>query len=327
MSFRLPSFLTSFRCQLLMFAGIFALYIVPALAADPKNVTSVVAAAVRDDRLAINVDNDAFGDTAPGLPKQLHVEYRIGSDKHHRDVDEGDQLEIAGSNARKLVITKAVYGPADHSPPAQLASDPAAILETLPGFKIEHVLQADRAKNGSWICMTRDPKGRLLLGAQRGQPITRVTLKNGKVVKEELLHIPVSETMGMLFVGNVLYLNGSGSDGAFGLYRCRDTKGDDSYDDVERLREWHGGAGEHGAHGIVLGPDKMLYTVCGNFTRSASDLAASSPHRNYADDLAINRAEDGNGFGAGETARRITSPGWIWTARTRIIFGWPAKYL
>ena len=173
-------------------------------------------------------------------------------------------------------------------------------METLPGFTIEHVLKADRIKNGSWICMTKDPKGRLLLGAQRGQPITRVTLKDGKVIKEEILRIPVTETMGMLFVENALYLDGSGNDGKFGLYRCRDTKGDDSYDDVQCLREWHGGAGEHGAHGIVLGPDKMLYIVCGNFTDPPTDLAASSPHRNYADDIVLKRAEDGNGFGAGK---------------------------
>ena len=44
----------------------------------------------------------------------------------------------------------------------------------------------------------------------------------------------------------------------------------------------------------------MLYTVCGNFTDPPADLCASSPHRNYADDLALKRAEDGNGFGAGK---------------------------
>ena len=193
-------------------------------------------------------------------------------------------------------------GPRTARPPRQVdaAADAAAVLETLPGFSIEHVLKADRIKNGSWICMTKDPKGRLLLGGQRGQPITRVTLNDGKVVKEEILHMPVTETMGMLFVGNVLYLNGAGQDGRFGLYRCRDTKGDDSYDDVELLREWHGGAGEHGAHGIVLGPDKMLYIVCGNFTDPPADLVPSSPHRNYADDMVLKRAEDGNGFGAGK---------------------------
>lgn len=43
----------------------------------------------------------------------------------------------------------------------------------------------------------------------------------------------------------------------------------------------------------------MLYAVCGNFTVVPKDLAPSSPHRNYGDDLALKRMEDGNGFGAG----------------------------
>lgn len=302
MNSRLPCSPTSLHWTALTFAVGVALFAAPTWAAEPTNVTSVVAAAVKDNKLAIHADNETFGDTAPGIHKKLHVEYRIGAEKFQRDVREGGQLEIAAPAGRKLSITAAVYGPADGSATARLgaAADPAAALETLPGFKIEHVLQADRGKNGSWIDMTVDPQGRLLLGGQRGQPITRVTLRDGKVVKEEILHIPVSETMGMLFVGDVLYLNGSGKDGRFGLYRCRDTNHDDSYDDVERLREWHGGAGEHGAHGIVLGPDKMLYTVCGNFTDPPADLAASSPHRNYADDRILKRAEDGNGFGAGK---------------------------
>ncbi len=79
------------------------------------------------------------------------------------------------------------------------------------------------------------------------------------------MHIPVSEAMGMLFVGDVVYISGKGSRG-FALYRCKDTKKDDSFDDVEFLHDWKGGSGEHGAHGLVLGPDKMLYSVSGNFT-------------------------------------------------------------
>ncbi len=43
----------------------------------------------------------------------------------------------------------------------------------------------------------------------------------------------------------------------------------------------------------------MLYAVCGNFTAIPKDLAPSSPHRVYGDDLALKRMEDGNGFGAG----------------------------
>ena len=120
------------------------------------------------------------------------------------------------------MILKAVYGPADGSTPANaalLTENPGEVLDTLPGFKLDHVLEADGPRHGSWICMANESKGRLLLGGQGGQPITRVTLLNGKSMLDEILHIPVTETMGMLFVDKVLYLNGSGSK-RFGLYRC-----------------------------------------------------------------------------------------------------------
>ncbi len=286
--------------QAIAIGALFVSAPVAAHAEDTTNVTSVVAVAVKENKLTINADNTTFGDTAPGIPKKLTVEYRIGDEKLKREVNEGGRLEIVVPAGQKLVITKAVYGPADGSKPAQFDASvaPVEVLETPPGFKIEHVLKAN-GKAASWICLTKDPKGRLLLGGQRGQAIVRVTLDGGKVVKEETLQIPVTETMGMLFVENVLYLNGAGKDGKYCLFRCKDTKGDDSYDDVESLREWRGGAGEHGAHGIVLGPDKRLYIVCGNFVDVPNDLTPTSPHRVYGDDLALRRAEDGNGFGAG----------------------------
>jgi len=262
------------------------------------DVTAKVNAAVKDESLSIPASNEMFGDTANGIPKKLTVEYQAGDEKLTSEAPEGGRVQISAPAGKKLIILKATYGPADGSTPVTLTETPGEVLETLPGFKVEHVLEADGAKSGSWICMANDPKGRLLLGGQANQPITRVTLQDGKCVKEEILQIPVSETMGMLFIGNVLYLNGSGSNG-FGLYRCKDTKGNDSYDDVEFLRPWQGGSGEHGAHGLVLGADQMLYAVCGNFTAVPNDLVASSPHRNYGDDLALKRMEDGNGFGAG----------------------------
>jgi len=194
---------------------------------------------------------------------------------------------------------------------AASTTDPAALLDGLPGFKIEHLLKADAKINGSWINLAKDNKGRLLLGGQRGHPVTRVTLKDGKVEKQEDIKLPITETMGLLYAFDSLYVTGSGKNKegkeVYGFFRCRDTKGTDTYDQVEFLREWRGGAGEHGAHGIVLGPDKKLYVVCGNFTGLPNDLLPSSPHRNYADDRVLPRAEDGNGFGAG------TKPpgGWI----------------
>jgi putative heme-binding domain-containing protein len=186
-----------------------------------------------------------------------------------------------------------------------LAAEPLAEnLQTLPDFKLEVLLKADKTKNGSWISLTKDPKGRLLIGGQRGQVVTRVTLEDGKVVKEEALTLPVSEVMGMRFVDDVLYASGAGKNSAgkvvYGLWRLRGSKDDGSFSSAELLREWQGGAGEHGAHQILLGPDKKLYIACGNFVDQPTDVLPTSPHRNYADDRVLPRAEDGNGFGSGK---------------------------
>ncbi|HEY3898829.1 MAG TPA: hypothetical protein VGM54_09465 [Chthoniobacter sp.] len=190
--------------------------------------------------------------------------------------------------------------------PLTVHGEPAKpeVLDTLPGFKVELLRTADPKTEGSWISMAKDPKGRLLLGAERKDPISRLTIKDGQVEKAEILKIPLSEVMGMLFAFDSLYINGRGNapDGheVFGLWRCRSTHGDDDYDQIELLREWKGGGGDHGAHAILLNPDKKhLNIVCGNFVDVPDDILPTSPHRHYADDLVLPRAEDGNGFGAG----------------------------
>ena len=108
-----------------------------ALAADATNVTSVVAAAVKDNKLSIQAGNATFGDTAEGVPKTLRVEYTLGDEKLKREVNEGGTLEIAAPAGKKLVITKAVYGPADGSAPARTMppSIPRACWQRCPASR------------------------------------------------------------------------------------------------------------------------------------------------------------------------------------------------
>ena len=176
-------------------------------------------------------------------------------------------------------------------------------LETLPGFKLDLVRTADPATEGSWISIAKDPQGRLLVGGERKEPISRLTLKDGAVVKAEILKIPLSEVMGMLFAFDSLYLNGRGNapDGheIFGLWRCRPTG-----DDVQTRSSCC-------ANGRAAAATTARTPSCSTRTRSIStssaaiswtcptDVLPTSPHRNYADDLVLPRAEDGNGFGAG----------------------------
>jgi len=192
----------------------------------------------------------------------------------------------------------AAAGGRAQSPRRATEALPAESLKVADGFKVE-LLRSAQPGEGSWVSMTVDPKGRLIISPQGKEPMFRVTLdKDGKIAKMENIDLPVSGAMGLLYAFDSLYVNGQGPDG-YHLYRLRDTDGDDKFDNYELLRKWKGGPGEHGAHGIVLGPDQRLYIVCGNFVDVPADLAPTSMHKNYADDVLLPRMEDGRGFGAG----------------------------
>jgi putative heme-binding domain-containing protein len=172
-------------------------------------------------------------------------------------------------------------------------------LTALPGFKIELLRSAERGE-GSWVCMAIDPKGRLIVSPQEGTGnMLRVTLsKSGQIEKFEKIDVPVGSAMGLLYAFDSLYVSGNGPD-RLALYRIKDTNGDDQYDKVEMLRRFDGAGGEHGSHALVLGPDSKIYYIHGNFVKVPADISPSSPHRHYAEDVLLPRAEDGNGFGVG----------------------------
>ncbi len=196
--------------------------------------------------------------------------------------------------------TLAANPPKKRPAPKKAPATPAEALQTLPGFRVELLHSSDAAAEGSWICMTRDGKGRLIIGGQNRQPVLRVSLRDGKVEKVEKLALPITETMGLLYTFDSLYVNGAGPKG-FGLYRCKDTQGTDQYDDVQVLKVF-GAGGEHGAHGLALGLDGHIYVINGNHTNVPEGLAATSPHRHYAEDHLLPRQWDGNGHATGRMA-------------------------
>ena len=200
------------------------------------------------------------------------------------------------------VALAAAFGFAGGAGKAKQAAGVGDALYVPDGFAIELVHRADPKTEGSWICMAKDHQGRLIISGQQGQPILRITLKDGKAASIEKLKLPISGAMGMLYAFDSLYVNGIGPKG-FGLYRCKDTKGADQYDDVQLLKQFAGG-GEHGPHGVALGPDNKLYVMNGNHTRVPEGIVPSSPYRNYREDFLLPRQWDGNGHAAG-----ILAPG------------------
>ena len=182
---------------------------------------------------------------------------------------------------------------------------PATALVLPPGFKAE-LLHSAAASQGSWICLTIDPKGRLIISPQENdKPLLRMTLtRAGRVDKIEAIPAPVREAMGLCCAHDSLYVNGRGPQG-IGLYRLVDANHNDRFEtnEVHFLKSFSTG-GEHGYHAVVEGPDKMIYVMNGNHTKVPDGIATNSPHRNYQEDLLLPRQWDANGHAVG-----ILAPG------------------
>jgi len=174
-------------------------------------------------------------------------------------------------------------------------------IEVLPGFKVELVKSA-QAGEGSWINMTFDPQGRLVIGREEGG-LVRVDVSDVRRPRTELFaELFNGKPQGLLFAHGGLFVNVNGSKKHGGLWFWTDTDGDDVLDARERWFEWEGG-GEHGAHGVVLGPDGALWLIHGNMA-TRPDFTETSPHQGWAEDVLLPRAWDPNGH-----ARATMAPG------------------
>ncbi len=154
----------------------------------------------------------------------------------------------------------------------------AARIAVLPGFEVE-LLRSAGKDDGSWVSLTFDAKGRILIGREdRG--ILRLTLpaRPGEPQRLETVNEALRECRGLVWALGGLYANAN-NDKA--LYRLTDSDGDDRFDKVEPLRTSPGDVG-HGRNDLVLGPDRLLYLIHGNDTKLPVDYQPTgSPYRNY----------------------------------------------
>lgn len=178
-------------------------------------------------------------------------------------------------------------------------------LKLPSGFHAEHLYSPGENKQGSWVAMTFDDKGRMIACDQYGSlyritipPIGSDTAKS-KVSVEKLeikiagdtSKMKIGFAHGLLYAFNSLYVmvNDEGDTTLArksGLYRVQDTDHDDQYDKITLLKSLEG-RGEHGPHTVVLSPDKKsLYVIAGNFTKiPAMDDYKSPPPVRQIDNL------------------------------------------
>ena len=186
---------------------------------------------------------------------------------------------------------------------------PVEDITLLPGFTIDLIHSVPKGTQGSWVSLTTDDKGRLIACDQYGGLFRIVPGPPGEEDKTTItsLKVDIGDAQGLLYAYDSLYVmvNGKAAQGS-GLYRVRDTNGDDTYDSVELLKKLGGPQGEHGPHAIRKGPDGRLWVIAGNHTE-IPEVAENSPHKNYAEDLFLPRNPDGNGHATG----RMAPGGWI----------------
>jgi len=200
---------------------------------------------------------------------------------------------------------------------------PRNVFELLPGFQVEKLFTVPKDELGSWVSITFDDKGRLLASDQGDLGICRITLpppgvKGGETKVEHLdfsaCDIQPTAAQGMLYAFDSLYLSINGGPGS-GLYRARDTDGDDQFDECVLLKKLNGG-GEHGPHALRLSPDgERIFLIAGNHTdppfKAGEDLEnedyTSRIPTNWGEDLLLPRMWDANGHARG----RMAPGGWI----------------
>ncbi|HVR34837.1 MAG TPA: c-type cytochrome [Methylomirabilota bacterium] len=211
-----------------------------------------------------------------------------------------------------LWIATSSGGLAAESSGLAATATPVDQLKVLDGFKVELLHSVPREQQGSWVALTPDPKGRLIVSDQYGKlyRLTPPPIGSADELIIEPIDLPIGQAQGLLCAFDSLYVMVANEayEGR-GLYRVRDTNGDDQYDEVKLLRKLEGG-GEHGPHAILLSPEgDSLFIIVGNQT-TLTDIDASRVPLNWGEDHLLPRLWDGNGFMRGALA-----PGG-WIART-----------
>lgn len=187
-----------------------------------------------------------------------------------------------------------------------LGITPPEAFRVPAGFVVDLVYEVPAETEGSWVSLTVDPQGRLVTCDQYGS-LFRVTLRDGQAPQVERLEVQIGAAQGLLFAFDSLYVNvndGRGRNGGIpgGVYRLRDTDGDDQFDRVEHLIELNN-AGEHGPHALILTPDGKRIVMCaGNNTDLPAGITTSRVPRRWDEDHLLGRMPDARGHNVGRLA-------------------------
>jgi putative heme-binding domain-containing protein len=168
-------------------------------------------------------------------------------------------------------------------------------------FTIQQLLKGE--ETGSLIAVTFNEFGHLIT-SREGGPLLLIYDEDddGHLDAVREYCTEVKNCQGILALNGMVFVTADGPEGA-ALYRLEDNDGDGQLEKVTSLFGFGEKMGEHGGHGLTLGPDGLIYVVVGNHSQLDVEIANSSPHSNYYEgDLIQPRHEDPSGHALGHKA-------------------------
>lgn len=185
---------------------------------------------------------------------------------------------------------------------AETAHQESERFQIQSGFSVQRVLDHDAT--GSLIAMTFNEFGHII-AAQENGPLLLIFDRDEDGIPEEIRTYcdKIEGIQGILPLNGEVFVTGIGPDG-MALYRLSDADRNGTLDQVRTVVKFKGTPGEHGPHGLTLGPDGMIYCIVGNHCQvDAPPGEGTTLRTSYEGDL-VPRYEDPGGH-----ARGIKAPG------------------
>lgn len=170
------------------------------------------------------------------------------------------------------------------------------------GFGVQRVLNDDQV--GSVIAMAFDEFGHVVLSQEQGPLLIAVDRDEDGVPEDVRTYCDLVESIqGILPLNGEVFVTGKGPDG-IALYRLSDKNRDGKLETVKTLMKFRGEGGEHGPHGLRLGPDGMIYVSLGSYVQPQGKTGKGETLRDIYEGDLLPRFEDPGGHGRG-----IKAPG------------------